>query len=99
MKKAGLLFMIMIFTVSCSQVLITGRKQLVLVSDAELLNMSLQSYKQFIDSVPLSKDVVHTAMVKKTGTKIATAVESFLKANGHEAEIANFQWEFNLLPD
>ncbi|MDD2286255.1 MAG: M48 family metallopeptidase, partial [Paludibacter sp.] len=91
--------MIIIITVSCSQVLITGRKQLVLVSDAELLNMSLQSYKQFIDSVPLSKDVVQTAMVKKTGAKIAAAVESFLKTNGHEAEITNFQWEFNLVKD
>lgn len=99
MKKTGLFFMIVIFTVSCSQVLITGRKQLVLVSDAELLNMSLQSYKQFIDSVPLSNDVVHTAMVKRTGAKISAAVEAFLKVNGHQAEIANFQWEFNLVKD
>lgn len=99
MKKVGLFLVIMFLTVSCSQVLITGRKQLVLVSDTELLNMSLQSYKQFIDSVPLSRNQLQTALVKRTGTKIASAVESFLKTNGHEAEIANFQWEFNLVQD
>ena len=99
MKKLFLILTVILLTVSCSQVLITGRKQLVLVSDAELLNMSLQSYKQFIDSVPLSKNVVQTNMVKKTGTKIAAAVEKYLKTNNLETEIANFQWEFNLVKD
>jgi len=99
MKKLSVAIIILLILASCSQVLITGRKQFSLISDAELLNMSLQSYQQFIDSVPLSTDMVHTDMVKRTGNKISAAVEDFLRANGKEAEIANFQWEFNLVQD
>ena len=84
---------------SCSSVLLTGRKQLLLVSDAEVLTSSFQSYKQFIDSVPASKDKVNTALVKKVGKNMSTVVENYLKSTGLEAEIANFAWEFNLVKD
>jgi len=85
--------------VSCSTVLLTGRKQLLLVSDTEVLTSSFQSYKQFIDSVPASKDKVNTALVKKVGAKISTVVEAYLNANGRSADVASFAWEFNLVRD
>ena len=63
MKRISLfLFVALVFT-SCSSVLITGRKQLLLVSDAEVLSMSATAYKQFIDSVPVSKNVAIPASV------------------------------------
>ncbi len=99
MKKTIFLLALTVLISSCSSVLLTGRKQLLLVNDADLLAMSLQSYKQFIDSVPASKDKVNTALVKKVGNKISFVVESYLKANGLEAEIANYAWEFNLVKD
>lgn len=99
MKKLALYLALIAFLMSCSQVLITGRKQLSLVTDAEVLTMSLQSYKQFIDSVPLSTDKANTALVKKTGVNIAAAVEDYMKKNGQEAQLQNFSWEFNLVKD
>lgn len=99
MKKLVLFIVTALFLAACSSVLITGRKQLLLVSDAELLTMSLQSYQQFIDSVPTSKDLRNKTLVRNVGVKIATAVEQYMKANGLEAELANFQWEFNLVQD
>ncbi len=99
MKKIILLTIVAITLVACSNVLITGRKQLLLVSDAEVLSMSATAYKQFIDSVPKSKDAVNSLMVSRVGNNIANAVESYLKANGLESEIANLKWEFNLVKD
>lgn len=99
MKKTIFFLLFISILTSCSTVLLTGRKQLLLVNDSEILSSSLQSYKQFIDSVPASKDKVNTALVKKVGIKMATVVEAYLKANGMEAEIANFAWEFNLVKD
>lgn len=99
MKKTTSLILLAILLASCSSVLLTGRKQLLLVSDAEVLTSSFQSYKQFIDSVPASKDKVNTALVKKVGKSMSTVVENYLKSNGMEAEIANFAWEFNLVKD
>lgn len=79
--------------------MLTGRKQLLLVSDNDVLTSSFQSYKQFIDLVPASKDKVNTALVKKVGQKISAAVETYMNANGMSADVANFDWEFNLVQD
>lgn len=99
MKKLALFLILSTVLVSCSQVLITGRKQLSLVSDKEILSMSLQSYQQFIDSVPLSTDKLNTAMIKKAGADISAAVEDYLRKNGQEAQLQNFSWEFSLVKD
>lgn len=61
-----------------------------MVSDSEMLASSLQSYKQFIDSVPPSNDKVNAALVKKVGKKISIVVETYLKATGMEAENSQF---------
>ncbi len=99
MKKILFFTLAVMILTACSSVLITGRKQLLLVSDADVLSMSATAYKEFIDSVPASKDTVNTALVKKVGNKIAEAVVTYLKANGHEADVATLNWEFNLVKD
>jgi predicted Zn-dependent protease len=97
MKKIVFILLLSCVFTSCSKVLLTGRKQLLLVSDADVLTTSFQSYKQFIDSVPTSTDKANTALVKKVGKNIATVVEAYLNANGMSASIANYAWEFNLV--
>ena len=99
MKKILPLMLFAVILTACSSVMLTGRKQLNLVSDAEINAMSFQSYKQFIDSVPLSTNKTNTAMVKRVATNIANAVETYMKANGYEADIPNFAWEINLVKD
>jgi len=99
MKKIISFVLLTSILVSCSTVLLTGRKQLLLVPDSEVLSSSFQSYKQFIDSVPASTNKTQSALVKKVGAKIAAAVETYLKANGMATEVANYAWEFNLVKD
>ena len=99
MKRIILYVLLAVTLASCSTVLLTGRKQLSLVSDSEVLTSSFQSYKQFIDSVPASKDKVNTALVKKVGLNISKAVEAYLNANGMSADAATYAWEFNLVKD
>jgi len=99
MKKIAYFVLFTCILFSCSTVLLTGRKQLLLVSDSEVLTSSFQSYKQFIDSVPASKDKMNTALVKKVGNKLSTVVEAYLKANGMSTDVATYAWEFNLVKD
>lgn len=99
MRKIYLLVTIALIFASCSSVLLTGRKQLLLVSDAEVLAMSATSYKQFIDSAPASKDTLNARMVRRVGVKIVAAVEQYLKNNGLGADTANYNWEYNLVKD
>jgi len=77
----------------------TGRKQLLLVSDDEVIAASMAQYGEYIKTAPISTDKTKTAMVVRVGQKIAAATEAYLKQNGLESEIANLQWEFNLVKE
>ena len=83
----------------CGSVALTGRKQLLLVSDQEVYQAGLTQYKEYIASSQLSSDASATDMVKTVGTKLAAATEQYLKSNGLESELSNFAWEFNLVKD
>ena len=76
---------------------ITGRKQNLLVSDEQVLSLSNQEYSSFMKSAKVSTDAANTAMVKRVGQNLATAVQNYLVNNGLQSELKNFSWEFNLV--
>lgn len=84
---------------SCGSVPVTGRQQLLLVSDQEVLSSSLTQYNDYMKSAPRSTQKTQSAMVSRVGEKIAQATERYLKQNGLEAELKNFAWEFTLVKD
>ena len=83
----------------CGSVPLTGRRQLLLVSDQEVLSSSLTQYNDYMKTAPRSSSAKQAAMVKRVGQKIAQATEAYLRQNGLAAEVKNFQWEFNLVAD
>lgn len=82
---------------SCGSAPFTGRKQLLLVSDQEVLTLSLQQYKEFISTAPVEKGTPNALMVNRVGNRIAKAVETFYTNNGYASELDNFDWEFSLV--
>lgn len=82
-----------------STVPLTGRKHNLLVTDAQVLSLSNQQYSQFMKENKVSTNATQTAMVKRVGQRLATAVENYLKNNGMANELQNFAWEFNLVQD
>jgi len=82
---------------SCGSVPITGRKQMLLVSNQEVLTLSLQQYGDFMKKAPLSTDKANTDLVVKVGRNIAGAVETYLKNNGYSSELQYYSWEFHLV--
>lgn len=99
MRKITVLLAIAFLLVSCGTVPLTGRKQILLISDAELVSASLSQYDDYMKTAPLSTDRAKTATVENVGKRIAAATESYLKQNGLEKELANFQWDFKLVKD
>ncbi|MDR2804387.1 MAG: M48 family metallopeptidase [Dysgonamonadaceae bacterium] len=99
MKKYFLLFAMAAGLYACSSVPITGRQQLNLVSDDEVLSLSLQQYNDYIQTAKKSTDKTATALVEKVGRKIADAVEAYFAATNQTQLIAGYQWEFNLVND
>ncbi len=91
--------LLILIIASCSEVAITGRKQLNLVPDSQLNAMSFQEYKDFISKNKLSTDTANVQMVRNVGKRIQTAVEKYCADNNMSDQLSGYQWEFNLVQD
>ncbi len=93
-------FTILLTIVSaCATVPVTGRKQLSLVSSAEINQMAAQQYQEVIHQGPISNNQEQTAMVKRVGVRIQKAVEEYMANKGASDQLTGFKWEFNLIQD
>ena len=104
MNKAKLLLMVFVASLlaACGTtrtVPITGRKQSLMVSDAEVLSLSTQEYTNYMSQAKKSTNTTNSALVQRVGQKLAKAVETFLAANGLQDELSQYAWEFNLVQD
>jgi predicted Zn-dependent protease len=83
-----LIALLLVGTVACQTVPITGRSQLVLVPEGTELQMGLESYQEILGKSKLSTDRRLTAQVERVGRRIAEATER-----------SDYQWEFKLIED
>lgn len=98
-KKIVILFITGLFIYSCATVPVTGRRQLNLVSNSEILPLSYDQYQQVLKENKLSDNTEWVRMVKVVGNKIKIATEQYMKQNGWEDELDGYSWEFNLIED
>ena len=88
-----------LLVVACSKAPISGRNQILLVSEDE---MTAQSYSQYRQVMAQSKVLNNkdAQMVKKVGKNIAYAVEKYFAAHPEQrGSNLKYQWEFNLIQD
>ncbi|HTY59562.1 MAG TPA: M48 family metallopeptidase [Bacteroidota bacterium] len=82
---------------SCSTVPLTGRKQLNLVPESEMLSTSFQQYGDFVKQNKISADRSGAELVRRVGTRIRGAVEQYMAANNLSDRLKGYAWEFNLV--
>lgn len=80
---------------SCNSVPVTGRKQLTIIPNSELMAMSFQQYDQFLKENPPSKDAKQTKVVRDIGNKIKNSVEQYMADNKMSDLLDGYDWEFN----
>lgn len=85
-------------TISCNKVPISGRRQMNLLPESQLMSMSLTQYGAFLkENPPMSDQMAATKRVKRIGSRISHAVEKYMNENGFAKRIRNYKWEFNLV--
>ena len=103
MKKlslnAGLIVLLLVLFTGCSTVMLTGRKQFNVVTDAEMLTIADSSYKAYMATATVSKKTIQNALVSRVGSKITTAVQNYLSAQGQSSLIEGYNWDFKLVVD
>jgi predicted Zn-dependent protease len=91
------LLLVLLFASSCATVPITGRRQLSLVPESQMMTTSYQQYGEFIKSNKLSTDTRQTALVRDVGRRVQGAVEQYFAQRGEAGRLADYRWEFNLV--
>lgn len=84
---------------SCNTVPVTGRKQISLLPEQDLIGLSFTNYAEFMAAHEKSDDAVNSAMVQEVGKNISNAVHEFLKSKGKLSLLDGYQWEYNLVED
>ena len=96
MKKWTLILLSFIITVGCATNLLTGRRQLRLVSESELQMMAVEQYRIFItEHNVLDSGNDKAAMVNRVGNRIANAVTNYYNDQGKSEILEGYNWEFN----
>jgi len=97
-KVCVLIFASIILMASCYKVPISGRRQVNMIPESDMIAMALTNYNDFLtQNPPVPDNDANAQLVKTVGNKIAQAVESFMKSKGLSSRIAGYQWEFNLV--
>ena len=98
-RKIVILFIAGIFFYACATVPLTGRRQLNLVSNSELLPLSYDQYQQVMSESKLSNNQQWTNMVKSVGNNVKNAVEQYMRNEGLQESLQGYAWEFNLIEE
>ena len=85
---------------ACAKVPITGRRQMNLVNEGELMGMAAGQYQEFLGAnTVLPASDTRSQMVSRIGQRIADAATKFLGENNASDRVAGFEWEFKTVDD
>jgi predicted Zn-dependent protease len=99
MKKSGYIVFVLSILLSCQPVPITGRSQLHLIPQSQMLALSFESYEEFLSNHPIIKEGANAEMVKRVGRNIQGAVERFFQDHRMSDRLKDYKWEYNLIQD
>lgn len=97
LKRAILLFVTAIIAFSCSQVFLTGRKQMLLIDQGQITSLSNQAYTDIMKESKLSTNSAHIKMVREVGNNITDAVGRYIKEKGSDRVLEGITWKFDLI--
>lgn len=98
-KKIIIVLVVGLFAYGCATVPLSGRRQLSLVDNAEVLPLSYEQYQAVKKESKVVTNTPDGQKVVRVGKRIASAVEQYLKENNYENLLEGFSWEFNLIED
>ena len=99
MKKFPKILLITLLTIGCATVPITGRKQLALVPNSQILPISYSTYRDVMKDSKLSGNKEQVQLVKKVGNSTKKAVEEFMAQQKMADDLEGYAWEFNLIDE
>ncbi len=99
MKRIILLLFITLVLTGCALNILTGRKQLNLVSESEMQLMATDQYRTFLseNKVLNSGTSRDAAIVDRVGARISRAITKYFETQGESSLLEGYKWEFNTI--
>ncbi len=99
MKKTYYLIPLIALLAGCAMNMVTGRKQLSLVSESEVQVMAATHYKSFLNENKVLSPAsnANAAMVSRVGSRIANAVTAYYNSQGKQEVLEGYNWEFSTI--
>jgi predicted Zn-dependent protease len=84
---------------SCYKNPVTGRSSVNLVDEGTMRSLATQQYATFLSqNPPVAATTSRDAdMVQRVGSRLASAVQTYLAQKGQSSLISGYQWEFHLV--
>ena len=86
-----------LFLPSCTEVAITNRKQLSIISDENINEQALKAYEKVKKEEKLIESGPNFTAVKEVGLRVTESVEEYFLKMGQSDTINNYNWEFILI--
>lgn len=100
MRKYILVLLTIALVYGCSKVPVTGRRQVHLIRESQMIGMSSVAYADFLQqNSPLPASDPRAKRVKAIGDKIAMRVEEYLKDHHQLKRVQGFEWQFEVVDD
>lgn len=81
----------------CTTNKLTGKKQLSLVSNQQLSQLSVQEYSKFLQQSKVLKGTKDALMVETVGRDVTRAIAQYYTDKGLAKALESFKWEYNLV--
>ncbi|MBW6479279.1 MAG: M48 family metallopeptidase [Bacteroidales bacterium] len=101
MRNTILFILALFLAVGCAMNLVTGRKQLSLVSESQLQVMAFDQYNAFLSEHKVLNPATNNdaAMVKRVGFRIANSVTDYYNSQGKQSILEGYEWEFSTIDE
>lgn len=80
---------------SCATVPLTGRSQVNLLPESQMVMLGQQAYQEQLKEYSVSNEAGDVEPVRRVGLRLAAATESFLRANNLPTDV--YEWEFSVI--
>jgi predicted Zn-dependent protease len=99
MKKYSYIFTAVVLgiIVSCATNPFSGKKTWALVPNSEILPSAFAQYSSFLSNNKVLTNTKEAKLVESVGIKIKNAAERYLNANGYQAYLKDYRWEYKLV--
>jgi len=91
----SLAFSLVVLLSSCATVPLTGRSQVTLLPESQMVQLGQQAYQEQLKEYPVSTDAGDVEPVRRVGERLAAATMDFLRANNLPTDV--YQWEFSVI--